>query len=185
MLAGLGVYLLNFLHGKNNNHKLAQAWLNSHRTILEEQFSIVGKSLSLIHFWIKCYKILYLLWRDCRGHDRGSWIYFYLCSQCPSPLKLWIWTRFMVRCTQYNIIMWLTLSLVCGFLRILGIPPPWYYWNIVESGVKHRNPNHCICFGNVTLLLGYPHHLLPFFLFFSYKLIFLNIETSLNKTVYA
>lgn len=42
MLAGLGVYLLNFLHGKNNNHKLAQAWLNSHRTILEEQFSIVG-----------------------------------------------------------------------------------------------------------------------------------------------
>lgn len=42
MLAGLGVYLLNFLHGKNTNHKLAQAWLNSHRQILEEQFSIVG-----------------------------------------------------------------------------------------------------------------------------------------------
>lgn len=42
MLAGLGVYLLNFLHGKNKNHKLAQAWLNAHRSILEEQFSIVG-----------------------------------------------------------------------------------------------------------------------------------------------
>ena len=54
MLAGLGVYLLNFLHGKNSNHKLAQAWLNSHRTILEEQFSIVGESLSLTHLLIKC-----------------------------------------------------------------------------------------------------------------------------------
>jgi len=35
----------------------------------------------------------------------GSWIYNYLCYQCLSPLKLWFWTLFMVRCTQYKI-MW-------------------------------------------------------------------------------
>jgi len=34
-----------------------------------------------------------------------SWIYNYLCNQCLSPIKLWVWTPFMVRCTQYNI-MW-------------------------------------------------------------------------------
>jgi hypothetical protein len=35
----------------------------------------------------------------------GSWIYNYLCNQCLSPLKLWVWTLFMARCTHYNI-MW-------------------------------------------------------------------------------
>jgi hypothetical protein len=35
----------------------------------------------------------------------GSWIYNCLCNQWLSPLKLWVWTPFMARCTQYNI-MW-------------------------------------------------------------------------------
>ena len=35
----------------------------------------------------------------------GSWIYNYLCNQCLSPLMLWVRTRFMARCTGYNI-MW-------------------------------------------------------------------------------
>ena len=35
----------------------------------------------------------------------GSWIYNYLCIQCLSQLKLWVWTSFMARCTRYNI-MW-------------------------------------------------------------------------------
>jgi len=34
----------------------------------------------------------------------GSWIYNYLCNQCLSPLKLWVRTPFMARCTWYNII---------------------------------------------------------------------------------
>ncbi|XP_052683697.1 PAT complex subunit CCDC47-like isoform X2 [Crassostrea angulata] len=42
MLAGLGVYFLNFLQGKSKNHKLAQSWLSAHRDILEQNFSIVG-----------------------------------------------------------------------------------------------------------------------------------------------
>jgi len=29
----------------------------------------------------------------------GSWIYNYLCNQCLSPLKLWVRTLFMARCT--------------------------------------------------------------------------------------
>jgi len=32
----------------------------------------------------------------------GSWIYNYL---SPSPLRLWVRTPFMARCTRYNI-MW-------------------------------------------------------------------------------
>jgi len=35
----------------------------------------------------------------------GSWIYNYLCNQWLSPLNLWVWNPFMVRCTWYNI-MW-------------------------------------------------------------------------------
>ncbi|XP_046367161.1 PAT complex subunit CCDC47-like isoform X1 [Haliotis rufescens] len=42
MIAGLGVYFLNFLAGKTKNGKLAQCWLGSHREILESNFAIVG-----------------------------------------------------------------------------------------------------------------------------------------------
>jgi len=42
MIAGLAVYFLNFLAGKTKNCKLATAWLNAHRELLETQFSIVG-----------------------------------------------------------------------------------------------------------------------------------------------
>ncbi|XP_041365388.1 PAT complex subunit CCDC47-like [Gigantopelta aegis] len=42
MIAGLGVYFLNFLAGKTKNSKLAQAWLSAHRDMLESNFSIVG-----------------------------------------------------------------------------------------------------------------------------------------------
>ena len=38
-----------------------------------------------------------------RSWSYGSWIYNYLCNQCLSPLKLWVQTPFMARCTQYNI----------------------------------------------------------------------------------
>jgi len=42
----------------------------------------------------------------------GSWIYNYLCNQCLSPLKLWVRTPLMERCTRYNI-MWYSLSVTC------------------------------------------------------------------------
>ncbi|KAK2176989.1 hypothetical protein NP493_626g00016 [Ridgeia piscesae] len=42
MLLGLSVYLLNFIVGKSKNSKLAQAWLTAHRSLLENNFSVVG-----------------------------------------------------------------------------------------------------------------------------------------------
>ena len=86
-------------------------------------------------------------------------IYNYLCNQCLSPLNLWFWTPFMVRCTRCNS-MWQSLSVNCnrsvvfswypGFLNQWNWPPR-YSWNIVGSGVKHHNPNpfnvrwHLLC----------------------------------------
>ncbi|KAL3832622.1 hypothetical protein ACJMK2_024252 [Sinanodonta woodiana] len=42
MLSGLGVYFLNFIAGKSKNNKFAQAWLNAHKDILLQNFSVVG-----------------------------------------------------------------------------------------------------------------------------------------------
>ena len=44
MLAGLGVYFLNFLAGKSKNNRLAQAWLSAHKEMLEANFEVVGRS---------------------------------------------------------------------------------------------------------------------------------------------
>jgi hypothetical protein len=53
----------------------------------------------------------------------GSWINNYLCNQCLSPLKLWVRTPFMARCTRYNIIslcdkvsIWKTNKTGLGFM---------------------------------------------------------------------
>jgi hypothetical protein len=35
------------------------------------------------------------------------------------PLKLWVWTPFMMRCTQYNI-MWSSLSVTCNRSVVLS-----------------------------------------------------------------
>ena len=43
----------------------------------------------------------------------GRWLYNYLCNQCLSPLKFWVRTPFMARCTRYNI-MWYSLWVTCG-----------------------------------------------------------------------
>jgi len=29
----------------------------------------------------------------------GSWIYYYICNQCLSPLMLWVWILIRARCT--------------------------------------------------------------------------------------
>ena len=63
-----------------------------------------------------------------------------LCNQCLSPLKLKLRIQLMARCIRYNI-MWSSLSVTSSR------PPPIKIdrhegWNIVESGVKHHNPNN-------------------------------------------
>ncbi|XP_069698339.1 PAT complex subunit CCDC47 isoform X2 [Periplaneta americana] len=42
MIAGLVVYALNFFTGKSKNNKLANAWFMTHKSLLEENFSLVG-----------------------------------------------------------------------------------------------------------------------------------------------
>jgi hypothetical protein len=39
-------------------------------------------------------------WGPSWSWSYGSWIYNYLCNQCLSPLKLWVWTPFMTRWTR-------------------------------------------------------------------------------------
>ncbi|XP_068118951.1 PAT complex subunit CCDC47 [Hyperolius riggenbachi] len=42
MVTGLLAYIMNYIIGKNKNSRLAQAWFNSHRELLESNFSLVG-----------------------------------------------------------------------------------------------------------------------------------------------
>ena len=64
-------------------------------------------------------------------------------------LKLWAWTPFMATCTGYNIVWYNVCQwLATGQSFSPDTPvsptnkkwPPWYSWNIVESGVKLNNP---------------------------------------------
>jgi len=59
------------------------------------------------------YNICILITSQGPSWSYGSWIYNYLCNQCLSPLKLWVRTLLMPRCTQYNI-MWYSLSVTCN-----------------------------------------------------------------------
>jgi hypothetical protein len=52
MIAGLLVYFINFFTGKAKNNKMANIWYTSHKSILEENFSLVGK---IVYF----FKIVY------------------------------------------------------------------------------------------------------------------------------
>ncbi|XP_018430211.1 PREDICTED: coiled-coil domain-containing protein 47 isoform X2 [Nanorana parkeri] len=42
MVTGLLAYIMNYIIGKNKNSRLAHAWFNSHRELLESNFSLVG-----------------------------------------------------------------------------------------------------------------------------------------------
>uniref|UniRef100_A0A4W4G541 PAT complex subunit CCDC47 n=1 Tax=Electrophorus electricus TaxID=8005 RepID=A0A4W4G541_ELEEL len=42
MVTGLLAYIMNYIVGKNKNSRLAQAWFNSHRELLESNFALVG-----------------------------------------------------------------------------------------------------------------------------------------------
>ena len=84
--------------------------LSSHKVYITSKTSIitlngsVASSLWRLVFQFFIFHPIYK-WSSW-SWSHGSWIYNYLCNQCPSPLKLWVLTLFMARCTQYNI-MWL------------------------------------------------------------------------------
>lgn len=48
MIAGLIVYFLNFATGKSKNTQIANAWFQSHKSLLEDNFSLVGMFSSCI-----------------------------------------------------------------------------------------------------------------------------------------
>lgn len=48
MVTGLLAYIMNYIIGKNKNSRLAQAWFNSHRELLESNFALVGERLFLV-----------------------------------------------------------------------------------------------------------------------------------------
>jgi len=72
------------------------------RTIDKEK----GNTIFISDSIIMCIKWPSLSW------PYGSLMYNYLCNQCLSPLKLWVRTPFIGRCTQYNI-MRSSLSVTC------------------------------------------------------------------------
>ena len=41
--------------------------------------------------------------RGCLGHHRMELVYYNICNQCLSPLKLWVQFWLVVRCTRYSI----------------------------------------------------------------------------------
>ncbi|CAB4059789.1 Coiled-coil domain-containing protein 47 [Lepeophtheirus salmonis] len=42
MICGILVYFINFFTGKSKNQKIAAAWFNSHKSLLESNFALVG-----------------------------------------------------------------------------------------------------------------------------------------------
>lgn len=42
MVVGVLVYVINFFNGKAKNQKIANAWFNSHKSMLENNFALVG-----------------------------------------------------------------------------------------------------------------------------------------------
>ncbi|XP_018575024.1 coiled-coil domain-containing protein 47 [Anoplophora glabripennis] len=69
MILGLVVYFINFATGKSKNTKIANTWFQTHRQLLEENFSLVGDDNSLdnnenVHL-IKESENIFTLW--CSG----------------------------------------------------------------------------------------------------------------------
>lgn len=69
MIAGIFAYFGNYLLGRNQNSKLASLWLQTHRSILDENFSKIGddtnKDRELADGLIKESDSIYTLW--CSG----------------------------------------------------------------------------------------------------------------------
>ena len=77
-------------------------------------------SISFFPFYLVVFAKTYL--RGHRGHDRMvvGFTTTYRCNQCLSPLKLWVRTSFMARCTRYNsmwyslTVQWLATNMICS-----------------------------------------------------------------------
>lgn len=64
MVTGLLAYIMNYIIGKNKNSRLAQAWFNSHRELLESNFALVGEYSQL--WLLLCYYITTVMYHCMR-----------------------------------------------------------------------------------------------------------------------
>lgn len=69
MIAGLLAYFANYLIGRNQNSKLASLWLQTHRSLLEDNFAMIGddsnKERETADGFVKESDSVYTLW--CSG----------------------------------------------------------------------------------------------------------------------
>jgi len=100
-------YLNQWIHHWPSLQRFNITWLPSLFLMRPELFTLLG-SYYLYIFEKNFLFVLGLLW----PWSYGSWIYNYLCNLCLSPIKLWVWTPFIAKCTPYNI-MWKNLSVTC------------------------------------------------------------------------
>ena len=108
---------------------------------------VMPSPLSLLQFAMVIWYIL------CPGplwsHSYGSWIYNYLFNQCLSLLTLWVLILFMRGVLDTTLCDKVCQWLTAGQWFSPGTPVTStnktdrhdYSWNIVESGVKHHEPN--------------------------------------------
>ena len=70
MIVGIVVYFLNFFTDKTKNKKIPNVWFNSHRTLPESQFTLVGddgtKNIDIQEPMTKESKNIFTFW--CSGH---------------------------------------------------------------------------------------------------------------------
>jgi hypothetical protein len=90
-----------------------------------------------IMYILGCFTKNFSRLRGCRGRDCMVVEFTTLCNQCLLPLALWV--QIPLRRGVLN-----TTLCVKSFADGQLFPPPikgppWYYWNIVESGGKHHN----------------------------------------------
>lgn len=67
MIAGLVAYIINFITGRNKNFKLATHWINTHRALLEDNFSLVGKK-----YFLEQVKLSYIFLVEFSGGNGGE-----------------------------------------------------------------------------------------------------------------
>ena len=79
----------------------------------------IRTSCCLIFSFLKCLAPLSAIFQLYQVRH-GSWVYSYMCNQYISPLKLWVRTPFIARCTRYNL-MWYILSVTCDRLMVFSV----------------------------------------------------------------
>ena len=90
-------------------------------TVLNAKWKYQGAVINifLIITWIYLIK-----WGPSWAWWYGSWIYSNQCSQCLSPLKLWVRISLMAMCTHHVIKFVSDVRQIIGFLLLLRFPLP-------------------------------------------------------------